>query len=57
MWIPNNNFNISNQKIGNQNIKCNILWLTKYKQLTYSKIEDSVFCKVCVYSKPNNGCL
>lgn len=48
VWVPDNNYNFSNQPIGNQKRKFNILWLTKYKWLTYSKIEDSAFCKVCV---------
>ncbi|XP_050520334.1 52 kDa repressor of the inhibitor of the protein kinase-like [Daktulosphaira vitifoliae] len=53
VWVPNNNFNFPIQQIGNQSRKFNILWLTKYKWLTYSKIEDSAFCKVCVLFSPS----
>ncbi|KAE9525840.1 hypothetical protein AGLY_014066 [Aphis glycines] len=51
--IVDNNYNFPNQQIGNQKRKFNILWLTKYKWLTYSKIEDSAFCKVCVLFSPS----
>lgn len=55
VWIPNNNFNFPNQQIGNQNRKFNLFWLTKYKWLTYSKIEDSAFCKVSVLFSPSEA--
>jgi len=55
VWVPDNNYNFPNQQIGNQKRKFNILWLTKYKWLTYSKIEDSAFCKVCVLFSPSEA--
>ena len=55
VWVPDNNYNFPNQQIGNQKRKFNILWLTKYKWLTYSKIEDSAFCKFCVLFSPSEA--
>jgi hypothetical protein len=53
MWVPDNSYIFKTQQIGSQNRKFNRFWLTKYKWLAYSKLENSVYCKTCVLFAPS----
>jgi len=53
MCVPDNIYIFKVQYIGTQIKKINRCWITKYKRLAYSKLENSVYCKTCVLFAPS----
>lgn len=45
-WNPNFNYRFPTS--GKRNLRFQFNWLNRWKWLVYSKIEDGVYCKICV---------
>lgn len=45
-WNPNFNYRFPTS--GKGNLRFQFSWLNRWKWLVYSKIEDGVYCKICV---------
>jgi hypothetical protein len=51
-WTPETSYNFPLKLVGKQKRRFSHLWLTKYKWLSYSKNDDSAYCKICVLLAP-----
>jgi hypothetical protein len=51
-WTPETSYNFPLKLVGKQKRRFSHLWLTKYKWLSYSKNDDSAYCKICVLFAP-----
>jgi len=45
-WNPNFSYRFPTS--GKRNLRFQFNWLNRWKWLVYSKIEDGVYCKICV---------
>lgn len=52
IWTPSKDFNFPVSTFGKSSRRCNYMWLLKYHWLTYSQINDGVYCKFCVFFAP-----
>lgn len=54
-WKPANNYEFPIRKEKNQNRRFNIDWLNKFFYLSYSKLKEGAYCRLCVLFSPSTA--